>query len=60
MSGSPLPSFDPSDPLGIDDLLGPEDLAVRDTMRRRAKDRTQLWLKKPSALRPTASPLTTW
>ncbi|MCQ4083258.1 acyl-CoA dehydrogenase family protein [Streptomyces sp. RB6PN25] len=39
MSGSPLPSFDPSDPLGIDDLLSPEDLAVRDTMRRWAKDR---------------------
>jgi glutaryl-CoA dehydrogenase len=28
-----LPPFDPADPLGIDDLLDPEDLAVRDTVR---------------------------
>ncbi|MEV6107142.1 acyl-CoA dehydrogenase family protein [Streptomyces sp. NPDC051940] len=28
-----MPPFDPSDPLGIDDLLSPEDLAVRDTVR---------------------------
>ncbi|MFE0438235.1 acyl-CoA dehydrogenase family protein [Streptomyces nigra] len=34
-----LPPFDPADPLGIDDLLGPEDLAVRDTVRRWAADR---------------------
>ncbi|MFB6959276.1 acyl-CoA dehydrogenase family protein [Streptomyces sp. NPDC056309] len=32
-------SFDPADPLGIDDLLDPEDLAVRDTMRQWAADR---------------------
>ncbi|GLW46239.1 acyl-CoA dehydrogenase [Streptomyces sp. NBRC 14336] len=35
----PLPPFDPADPLGIDDLLEPEDLAVRDTVRRWAADR---------------------
>ncbi|MEU9449164.1 acyl-CoA dehydrogenase family protein [Streptomyces sp. NPDC048277] len=34
-----LPPFDPGDPLGIDDLLEPEDLAVRDTVRRWAADR---------------------
>ncbi|MFJ5210204.1 acyl-CoA dehydrogenase family protein [Streptomyces nigra] len=34
-----LPPFDPADPLGIDDLLEPEDLAVRDTVRRWAADR---------------------
>ncbi|MFC8783696.1 acyl-CoA dehydrogenase family protein [Streptomyces nigra] len=34
-----LPPFDPADPLGIDDLLDPEDLAVRDTVRRWAADR---------------------
>ncbi|MBV7695268.1 acyl-CoA dehydrogenase family protein [Streptomyces sp. TRM70350] len=34
-----LPPFDPSDPLGIDDLLEPEDLAVRDTVRSWAADR---------------------
>ncbi|MEV8554034.1 acyl-CoA dehydrogenase family protein [Streptomyces glaucescens] len=28
-----LPPFDPADPLGLDDLLEPEDLAVRDTVR---------------------------
>ncbi|MBB5120733.1 acyl-CoA dehydrogenase [Streptomyces eurocidicus] len=32
-------AFDPHDPLGIDDLLTPEDLAVRDTIRRWAADR---------------------
>ncbi|MEU0117263.1 acyl-CoA dehydrogenase family protein [Streptomyces bobili] len=31
--------FDPSDPLGIDDLLSEEDLAVRDTVRGWAGDR---------------------
>ncbi|MEU6008541.1 acyl-CoA dehydrogenase family protein [Streptomyces sp. NPDC047453] len=36
---SSSPSFDPADPLGIDDLLDPEDLAVRDTMRQWAADR---------------------
>jgi glutaryl-CoA dehydrogenase len=36
---SALPPFDPADPLGIDDLLDPEDLAVRDTMRSWASDR---------------------
>ncbi|MGP4011569.1 acyl-CoA dehydrogenase family protein [Streptomyces sp. 4N124] len=35
----PLPPFDPADPLGIDDLLDPEDLAIRDTVRRWAADR---------------------
>ncbi|MET7285639.1 acyl-CoA dehydrogenase family protein [Streptomyces sp. NPDC005573] len=34
-----LPPFDAADPLGIDDLLEPEDLAVRDTVRRWAADR---------------------
>ncbi|MEU2425529.1 acyl-CoA dehydrogenase family protein [Streptomyces sp. NPDC007851] len=34
-----LPPFDPGDPLGIDDLLEPEDLAVRETVRRWAADR---------------------
>ncbi|CQR64837.1 acyl-CoA dehydrogenase family protein [Streptomyces leeuwenhoekii] len=39
-SASPkLPPFDPADPLGIDDLLEPEDLAVRDTVRAWAADR---------------------
>ncbi|MEV7992293.1 acyl-CoA dehydrogenase family protein [Streptomyces sp. NPDC086077] len=33
------PPFDPSDPLGIDDLLEPEDLAVRGTVRSWAEDR---------------------
>ncbi|MEU8654705.1 acyl-CoA dehydrogenase family protein [Streptomyces sp. NPDC048737] len=36
---SVLPPFDPSDPLGIDDLLDDEDLAVRDTVRSWAGDR---------------------
>ncbi|MGC9499167.1 acyl-CoA dehydrogenase family protein [Streptomyces sp. WG7] len=40
MASSPkLPAFDPADPLGIDDLLEPEDLAVRDTVRNWAADR---------------------
>jgi glutaryl-CoA dehydrogenase len=40
MAASPkLPAFDPVDPLGIDDLLEPEDLAVRDTVRNWAADR---------------------
>ncbi len=40
MASSPkLPAFDPADPLGIDDLLEPEDLAVRDTVRGWAADR---------------------
>ncbi|MFB8772591.1 acyl-CoA dehydrogenase family protein [Streptomyces broussonetiae] len=34
-----MPPFDPGDPLGIDDLLDPEDLGVRDTVRRWAADR---------------------
>ncbi|MDO0928402.1 acyl-CoA dehydrogenase family protein [Streptomyces sp. TG1A-8] len=34
-----LPPFDAADPLGIDDLLDPEDLAVRDTVRGWAADR---------------------
>ncbi|HEY5833806.1 acyl-CoA dehydrogenase family protein [Streptomyces sp.] len=33
------PSFDPYDPLGLDDLLTPEDRAVRDTVRNWAADR---------------------
>ena len=32
-ASSKLPPFDPADPLGIDDLLEPEDLAVRGTVR---------------------------
>ncbi|MDQ0797197.1 acyl-CoA dehydrogenase family protein [Streptomyces sp. B1I3] len=36
---SKLPSFDPHDPIGIDDLLDPEDLAIRDTVRTWATDR---------------------
>ncbi|MEO3975436.1 acyl-CoA dehydrogenase family protein [Streptomyces sp. CAU 1734] len=31
--------FDPRDPLGIDDLLSPEDLAIRDTVRAWAAER---------------------
>ncbi|SOD61799.1 glutaryl-CoA dehydrogenase [Streptomyces zhaozhouensis] len=33
------PVFDPADPLGVDDLLSPEDRAVRDTVRRWAAER---------------------
>ncbi|MFJ9033867.1 acyl-CoA dehydrogenase family protein [Streptomyces sp. NPDC102274] len=33
------PPFDPGDPLGLDDLLEPEDLAIRDTVRSWAADR---------------------
>ncbi|MBB1258031.1 acyl-CoA dehydrogenase family protein [Streptomyces alkaliterrae] len=36
MSSTP---FDPIDPLGLDDLLEPEDLAVRDAVRAWARDR---------------------
>lgn len=36
---SKLPPFDPRDPIGIDDLLGDEDLAIRDTVRVWAADR---------------------
>lgn len=36
---SKLPPFDPRDPIGVDDLLGPEDLAIRDTVRTWAADR---------------------
>ncbi|WP_328889775.1 acyl-CoA dehydrogenase family protein [Streptomyces sp. NBC_00316] len=36
---SKLPPFDPADPIGIDDLLGPEDLAIRSTVRAWAADR---------------------
>ncbi|MFE1025834.1 acyl-CoA dehydrogenase family protein [Streptomyces sp. NPDC058818] len=40
MASSPkLPAFDPTDPLGVDDLLEPEDLAIRDTVRTWAADR---------------------
>ncbi|MBQ1098223.1 acyl-CoA dehydrogenase family protein [Streptomyces sp. b94] len=40
MASSPkLPAFDPADPLGVDDLLAPEDLAIRDTVRTWAADR---------------------
>ncbi|MTE18379.1 acyl-CoA dehydrogenase [Streptomyces sp. TRM43335] len=39
MSSSALPPFDPADPLGLDDLLAPEDLAVRDTVRSWTADR---------------------
>ncbi|MFJ4769547.1 acyl-CoA dehydrogenase family protein [Streptomyces uncialis] len=40
MSAPPKPPpFDPADPLGIDDLLEPEDLAIRDTVRAWARDR---------------------
>ncbi|MBZ6207146.1 acyl-CoA dehydrogenase family protein [Streptomyces olivaceus] len=40
MSASPKPpAFDPVDPLGLDDLLEPEDLAVRGTVRDWAADR---------------------
>ena len=38
-ASSKLPPFDPADPLGIDDLLEPEDLAVRSTVRDWAADR---------------------
>ncbi|MGW6909991.1 acyl-CoA dehydrogenase family protein [Streptomyces sp. NPDC054940] len=38
-ASSKLPPFDPADPLGIDDLLEPEDLAIRDTVRDWAADR---------------------
>ncbi|MGD9484446.1 acyl-CoA dehydrogenase family protein [Streptomyces sp. TRM70308] len=39
MSSTTPPPFDPADPLGLDDLLDPEELAVRDTVRRWAADR---------------------
>ncbi|MGN9757220.1 acyl-CoA dehydrogenase family protein [Streptomyces sp. SD31] len=38
-ASSKLPPFDPADPLGIDDLLEPEDLAIRSTVREWAADR---------------------
>ncbi|WP_217141525.1 acyl-CoA dehydrogenase family protein [Streptomyces sp. AC627_RSS907] len=38
VSSPQSPAFDPADPLGLDDLLEPEDLAIRDTMRRWAAD----------------------
>ena len=38
-ASSKLPPFDPADPLGIDDLLEPEDLAIRDTVRNWAAKR---------------------
>jgi glutaryl-CoA dehydrogenase len=38
-SAAKRPPFDPGDPLGIDDLLDPEDLAIRDTVRTWATDR---------------------
>ncbi|MFJ2637049.1 MULTISPECIES: acyl-CoA dehydrogenase family protein [unclassified Streptomyces] len=39
MPGVATPPFDPYDPLGLDDLLTPEDRAVRDTVRKWAADR---------------------
>ncbi|MEU6854481.1 acyl-CoA dehydrogenase family protein [Actinacidiphila alni] len=39
MPGAATPPFDPYDPLGLDDLLAPEDLAIRDTVRKWAADR---------------------
>ncbi|OUC91890.1 acyl-CoA dehydrogenase family protein [Streptomyces swartbergensis] len=36
---SKLPPFDPADPLGLDDLLEPEDLGIRNTVRDWAADR---------------------
>ncbi|GAA3479771.1 acyl-CoA dehydrogenase family protein [Streptomyces yanii] len=36
---SKLPPFDPGDPIDIDDLLSPEDLAIRSTVRAWAADR---------------------
>ncbi|MFJ9681281.1 acyl-CoA dehydrogenase family protein [Streptomyces sp. NPDC101194] len=36
---SKLPPFDPADPIGIDDLLDTEDLAIRETVRGWATDR---------------------
>ncbi|GGO95360.1 acyl-CoA dehydrogenase family protein [Wenjunlia tyrosinilytica] len=39
MTTSPPPPFDPRDPLGLDDLLGDEDRAVRETVRRWAQTR---------------------
>ncbi|WP_330311444.1 acyl-CoA dehydrogenase family protein [Streptomyces sp. NBC_00523] len=36
---SKLPPFDPRDPISVDDLLSPEDLAIRDTVRTWAADR---------------------
>ncbi|MFF7159225.1 acyl-CoA dehydrogenase family protein [Streptomyces sp. NPDC008139] len=39
MPGAATPPFDPYDPLGLDDLLTPEDRAVRDTVRKWAADR---------------------
>ncbi|WP_340381770.1 acyl-CoA dehydrogenase family protein [Streptomyces sp. SS7] len=41
VASSKLPPFDPADPLGIDDLLEPEDLAIRDTVRSWAADRVE-------------------
>src|SRR5689334_25012671 len=38
-SAAKPPPFDPYDPLGLDDLLTPEDRAVRDTVRTWAADR---------------------
>ncbi|KUN77231.1 acyl-CoA dehydrogenase family protein [Streptomyces griseoruber] len=40
-ASSKLPPFDPADPLGIDDLLEPEDLAIRDTVRSWAAERVE-------------------
>jgi glutaryl-CoA dehydrogenase len=38
-ASSTLPPFDPADPLGLDDLLEAEDLAIRDTVRTWAAER---------------------
>lgn len=39
MTKGAKPAFDPRDPLGLDDLLGDEDRAVRDTVRRWSESR---------------------
>ncbi|MFJ8002271.1 acyl-CoA dehydrogenase family protein [Streptomyces sp. NPDC096310] len=38
-SAAQPPPFDPRDPLGLDDLLDPDELAIRDTVRAWAADR---------------------
>ena len=39
VASTPVPAFDPRDPLGVDDLLDEEERAVRDTVRRWCTDR---------------------
>ncbi|TLS40975.1 acyl-CoA dehydrogenase [Streptomyces montanus] len=41
---SKLPPFDPADPLGLDELLSAEDLAIRDTVRAWAADRVMPYI----------------